>query len=546
MPHHVHVLIRQAIMLKSMDILFLITFTVSSATFPGNPDNYLVERDKLKAGDTLLLEPGNYLEGLSITNMHGEQNKWIVITGQVQHEAVLVARDWNNTMNIKEASYIKIIGFSFEGLDYPAIDAIKAQGDSTEYAHHIWIENNVIKNHGGSQQTVGISTKIAGWDWTIRYNKIIEAGTGLYLGNSEGDMPFIRGLIEFNLVVNPIGYCMQIKQQNNRPAIADIPMEDVTTVIRHNVFTKDDRSSPDGDRPNLLVSGTFEEGPGSGDRYEIYGNFLYYNPRENLFQGSGNISLHNNILAICDVRAVNFQEHHERKPKELFVYCNTIYDTNKGILLSGADTNYDQIFRGNAVYTAEPISGITGFDTDNRTGTVAEAASVFATPTQTLAQMDFYPLPGALDADVTFSDFSIKDDAWNRDFNGNEQGGAYYGAYSREGANPGWQLALDIKELGVVDVKEKKLNAIIENNIQACYTGPEIIKVEYTLVNNSLCVIRIYSLEGRHIRESEKAYRIKGKHIEAISTYGMSKGIYILVLHVDENVRRRKIVLTGG
>ena len=47
-----------------------------------------------------------------------------------------------------------------------------------------------------------------------------------------------------------------------------------------------------GNRPNLLVGGFPEEGPGSNDLYQIYGNLLIDNPREALFQGSGRISFH--------------------------------------------------------------------------------------------------------------------------------------------------------------------------------------------------------------------------------------------------------------
>jgi hypothetical protein len=34
---------------------------------------------------------------------------------------------------------------------------------------------------------------------------------------------------------------------------------------------------------------------------------------------------------------------------------------------------------------------------------------------------------------------------WNRDFNGNLRDLAFRGAYSGEGTNPGWRLALDFR-----------------------------------------------------------------------------------------------------
>src|SRR5690606_30552814 len=105
------------------------------------------------------------------------------------------------------------------------IDAIKAGGAATNYAHHITIEGCTITNHDGgetNQQIVGISTKIVTWDWVIRKNVIDGAGTGLYLGNSDGTRAFIGGLIEGNLFRKTLGYNAQIKYQLHRQQ-ADVP-----------------------------------------------------------------------------------------------------------------------------------------------------------------------------------------------------------------------------------------------------------------------------------------------------------------------------------
>jgi hypothetical protein len=61
-------------------------------------------------------------------------------------------------------------------------------------------------------------------------------------------------------------------------------------------FHQGRRPSPDGDRPSLLVGGFLDTGSGSHDLYQIYGNLFVHNPREALFQGSGRISVHDNIL----------------------------------------------------------------------------------------------------------------------------------------------------------------------------------------------------------------------------------------------------------
>ena len=119
----------------------------------------------------------------------------------------------------------------------------------------------------------------------------------MYLGNSDGNEPFVHGIIEYNLIRDPIGYCMQIKHQNPRPNIEALPREPSTTIIRYNVFIKGDRPSPDGNRPNLLVDGFPDDGPGFQDRYQVYGNVLFHNPHESLFQATGRVSVHDNVFA---------------------------------------------------------------------------------------------------------------------------------------------------------------------------------------------------------------------------------------------------------
>ena len=77
---------------------------------------------------------------------------------------------------------------------------------------------------GGNQQVVGISTNGAPtWNWTIRGNTIIGAGTGMYLGNSDGANPFVAGVIERNVVRDTIGYNLQIKHQAPWPGISGCP-----------------------------------------------------------------------------------------------------------------------------------------------------------------------------------------------------------------------------------------------------------------------------------------------------------------------------------
>ena len=94
------------------------------------------------------------------------------------------------------------------------------------------------------------------WDWVIRNNIIRNAGTGMYLGNSPGNNPFVRGIIEYNLFEDTIGYNMQIKHQNPRPTNIGMPTGLSKTIIRHNVFSKSGNSIGSSPPPES-ARGTF-------------------------------------------------------------------------------------------------------------------------------------------------------------------------------------------------------------------------------------------------------------------------------------------------
>src|SRR5262249_36081648 len=157
----------------------------------------------------------------------------IVIEGETSGlGTVFRGRPGANTVSIKNAAYLVVRSLLLDG-DGLGVDAVKAEGTS-QFAHHITLERLTIVNHGADQQVVGISTKCPAWSWVIRGNIIRGAGTGMYLGNSDGNQPFIGGLIEDNLIVDTIGYNLQIKHQRERPKIAGMPQENSATIIRHN------------------------------------------------------------------------------------------------------------------------------------------------------------------------------------------------------------------------------------------------------------------------------------------------------------------------
>ena len=386
-----------------------------------------------------------------MTGLNGTPSAWITITGpDLGPPAVIIGAAGYNTVEILNSSYLAIENLRIDSLGIPGAFGISARGHEENSTHHIRIESNTLVGQNGGQQTDGISTKTPTWGWIIRYNRILGAGTGLYLGDSDGTQPFVNGLIENNLVEDTIGYSMEIKDQISIPEIPGIPTEPTSTIIRNNVFIKNDQPNPDGDRPNLLVGAFPATGAGSLNMYEIYGNSFLHNHREALFQGTGRVSLHDNIFVDGPYTypAVVLRKHNYPL-KIALVYNNTIYTSGKGIYFGTRAEIYDAVV-GNLVFGNIPISGAIMRQSDNIVDSQENAARYVKSPSFALGSMDFYPLVGKCQGQpLDLSDFHTDID-YSVDFNYTpkvEAKGAvvYRGALAGEGSNPGWELRAGVK-----------------------------------------------------------------------------------------------------
>src|ERR1700739_3457881 len=356
-----------------------------------DPSNYRELVSALQAGDTLLLASGRYPR-LTIANLNGEPGRCITVTGPAAGQrALIIGQNGHNTAEIVDSSYIVVSNLTIDSLGMGG-DGIKAPRAAQTATHHIVLDGNLITGAGGFQQTDGISTKTQTWNWVIRRNTIVGAGTGIYVGDSDGSSPFVAGTIEYTLVLNPLGYCLEIKRQQGRPDLVGMPLEPQSTIIRNNVFIKDDHPSPDGDRPNLLVGGFPDIGSGSRDLYQIYGNLLVHNPREALFQGSGRISFHDNILVGGQSAGAVFRDH-DLPLKLAHVFNNTIYSPQIGIDF-GSVAREGQAVVGNLIFAQTPIIGLDIPDAANLVARPADAGNYVRAPVSQLGALDFYPLPG--------------------------------------------------------------------------------------------------------------------------------------------------------
>lgn len=420
-------------------LAFLAGFTASAADQTAGPDDYRASLRSLQPGDTLRLRAGIYTDGLPVGYLNGTQVAPIVITGpDTGAPAILLARPDHNTVSIVNSSYVTIRHLTLDGQGLP-VDGVKAEGYS-DWAHHIVLENLIIKGHGHDQQTVGISTKCPAWDWTLRRNVILGAGTGIYLGDSDGTDPFFAGLIEHNLVIDTLGYNLQIKHQNGR-----ILQERPVTIIRHNVFSKaQNAAAPPEARPNVLVGHWPGNGPGASDHYEIYGNFFYQNPTEALFQGEGILALYNNLFVNTYGDAIHIQPHNDI-PKNIDIFFNTVLARDNGIVIRTAKDAppFQQTVGGNAVFAGIPLTG--GNQLHNTVGQLSDAARFLVQPTGRLGEFDLRPLQGRLRGPPLEINRLGMYENWNRDFDGHHRDLTTTGAYGTDNPAPGWRPLLERK-----------------------------------------------------------------------------------------------------
>ncbi|MFO0608144.1 MAG: hypothetical protein U0324_33575 [Polyangiales bacterium] len=408
---------------------------------PADPSNYRAVLATLRPGDTMRLAAGSY-GLLNVSGLNGRADAPIVIAGPVSGAPAVFNADRGpccNTIELRNASYVVLRGLTVDGGGVAGAFGVSAGGGAANLVHHITVEGCTFLHHDASQQTVAISTKTPTWGWVIRGNVIRGAGTGLYLGNSDGSSPFVGGLIEGNLVEDTVGYNMEIKYQRSRPAVAGLPTDPQTTVIRHNVWVKSDRASPDGDRPNVLVGGFPDAGAGSMDRYEVYGNVFLHNPRESLFQASGRVTVHDNLFVDVAGTALLLRNH-DLPLRQAFVYHNTFYAVGRGVVFGSAAAQGSAVV-GNVIFSPSPVSGPIAVQRDNLTDSVPNAAMHVAAPSITPGMMDFYPRVGRCQgAAVDVSPFAGDRDR-DVDFNCAPRGAdTFRGAYAGEGSNPGWRV----------------------------------------------------------------------------------------------------------
>lgn len=361
----------------------------AAADYRAGPNDYRDFLGGLQPGDRLLLEPGDYTRGLPLHGLSGESGQPIVI------EAVnpsmpprFIARPRANTVSLVNVRHVVLRYLELDGRNVP-VDAVKAEGHSA-YADFITLDSLYIHDHAASQQNVGVSTKCPAFGWVVRHNRIERVGTGMYFGDSDGTDPFVSGTIEDNRVSDTLGYNLQIKHQRARPLGRLDPGGPYDTLIRRNVFSRDNAITGPHPRPNVLLGHFPPSGDGKDDRYIVYQNVFNQNHGEALLQAEGNLVIFANLFVNHHGDAVHVQPHNDI-PRSVFIFNNTVLAKGEGIAVRHREpSGWPRKVFANAVFAGTPLLGASA--ADNLLGRHDDAARFLRAPNKrSLHEMDPAP-----------------------------------------------------------------------------------------------------------------------------------------------------------
>ena len=139
---------------------------------------------------------------------------------------------------------------------------------------------------------------------------------------------------------------------------------------------------------------------------------------------------------------INVVPHNDR-PRNVFIFNNTITASGKGIRLVGAHQGYRQEVIGNAVFSDAIF--LKSYSRNNFFSGYDTAHNFLKNPKGKLGKLDLSPQPMKLRKRKIDSHLLSYFTDWDIDFNGSKRNGAFMGAYANDNTNYDWKLKIGKK-----------------------------------------------------------------------------------------------------
>lgn len=431
-----------------------------AAELSASPTDYVAQLARLRPGDTLTLAAGRY-PGLVLAGLRGALDAPITVRGPgTGAPAVIAGRACCAGVSLRDVAHLRLQHLTVDLEGHP-VDGLVAEVSSGG-APHVTLEDLRLTGFAADVDLAGIRTRCPAWDWALRRVVLERPGVGLALGTTGGGAPFVRGLIEQLLVVDPLRSAVDVAAVPAWPALAELPGEASRTVLRDVVFV---RTAPPGPgvvpRPMVVHGAGPTAGPGSGSTLEIYGALVLDTVTLDIPLAEVAVRglVHHSLWVNGTGPGLSLTGAGSR------VVANTLYTSARALAL--ADAASPAV--GNAVFSAAPRPIVGGSARDNVVETLGRAPDDVVDVTLRLGALDLYPRAGGGLLGRPALDPSVLGDATDPalDFDGRAWTGTARGAYEGGAAGPAWALAAAVKpamrgappDAGVVDVDAAALDA---------------------------------------------------------------------------------------
>jgi hypothetical protein len=404
-------------------------------------------------GDIITMHAGTYSRPGNQSGKSGTANAWITIRGAPgeARPRIYHATADKNIFDMTNCNYIKWQGLEIEG----GVNSFRFNGTCHDiiiedvYAHHIYGQH---VNASGITELYNLTVR----DCEFSYSN--GTGESFYLGKHAGQAgkQVHHALIERN-------YIHHMRTTDGQGDAIELKHG------CHSIIIQDNAIMADANYPAITTYGTFKGDPA-------------YNPivRRNFIYGSstidasifteGEINIENNVIVNSLTCGISIRQRDDGVFRDLKLVNNTFYgggstllalrNGNIGTNIVIANNAFIQNSAGKAAMIAyHGLSAGTVVANNVAYGTVSgfpsgvtmasSPADLFANPILTLpSAMDFYPKAGSMLLDAGSAAYAPADDfnLLNRPVGAAADVGAY--EVHSQPTNPGWQLALAIKDTG--------------------------------------------------------------------------------------------------